>query len=354
MAGRDGFTVTPRRGRADRVRQARRPLVDHVMLPVPTEKTKGVLIAPTVFGNVMLGPTAEDIQDKTETASPPSTAWRRLRAQGRRLMPALLAHEVTAVYAGLRAATEHGDYQLARRRRAALRVRRRGPLHRPDRVDGDRRVDRGRLGRGAGAARAAEGLPAITHAEHRRGFPRPYADADRIAPDPAYGEIVCFCERVTRGEIRDAVRSPIPPLDLDGLRRRTRVLMGRCQGFYCGAEVAGALLADGGERDERPPSVGCRRAATWRSWSGPARPGWRPPRSCGAAAPDGGRARARAAGRRHPAPRAHHGFGLRDLHRASAGPRTPSRCATRRSKPAPRCERQTKVTGWLAGRRAAS
>ena len=74
---------------------------------------------------------------------------------------------------------------------------------------------------------------------------RPYQEPDRIAADAAYGRIVCFCERVTAGEIRDAFDSTIPPVDLDGLRRRTRALNGRCQGFYCGAHVR-ALLADAG------------------------------------------------------------------------------------------------------------
>jgi glycerol-3-phosphate dehydrogenase len=69
-------------------------------------------------------------------------------------------------------------------------------------------------------------------------FTRPYQDAERIAADPEYGRIVCFCERVTRGEVRDAFASALPPVDLDGLRRRTRAQMGRCQGFYCGAELA--------------------------------------------------------------------------------------------------------------------
>jgi glycerol-3-phosphate dehydrogenase len=73
--------------------------------------------------------------------------------------------------------------------------------------------------------------------------PRPYAQENLIASDPEYGRVVCFCERVTRGEIRDAAASPMPPADLDGLRRRTRVLMGRCQGFFCGAHVA-AMLAE--------------------------------------------------------------------------------------------------------------
>ena len=61
-------------------------------------------------------------------------------------------------------------------------------------------------------------------------FPRPYQQADRIAADPAYGHIVCFCERVSAGEIRDACASPIPPRDLNGLSRRTRATNGRCQG----------------------------------------------------------------------------------------------------------------------------
>ena len=54
---------------------------------------------------------------------------------------------------------------------------------------------------------------------------------------------MCYCERVTRGEIRDALAGTLPPADLDGLRRRTRATNGRCQGFYCGAEVARLLRA---------------------------------------------------------------------------------------------------------------
>ena len=69
MAGHDGFTVTPRRGELIVFDKLSRPLVNHVVLPVPTETTKGVLVAPTVFGNVMLGPTAVDIERKDDTSS---------------------------------------------------------------------------------------------------------------------------------------------------------------------------------------------------------------------------------------------------------------------------------------------
>jgi glycerol-3-phosphate dehydrogenase len=85
---------------------------------------------------------------------------------------------------------------------------------------------------------------------------RPYAQAERFAADPAYGEVVCFCERVTSGEIRDAANSALPPLDLDGLRRRTRVLMGRCQGFYCGAHVARELARHSGAAVEELLELG--------------------------------------------------------------------------------------------------
>ena len=68
---------------------------------------------------------------------------------------------------------------------------------------------------------------------------------DLIEADAEYGRIVCFCERATSGEIRDALAATVPAVDLDGLRRRTRAHMGRCQGFFCGAELAARL--DAGE-----------------------------------------------------------------------------------------------------------
>ncbi|HEX6402718.1 MAG TPA: FAD-dependent oxidoreductase [Pseudonocardiaceae bacterium] len=68
-------------------------------------------------------------------------------------------------------------------------------------------------------------------------LPRPYQRSELIATDAEYGTLVCHCERVSHGEIRDALHSPIPPISLGGLRRRTRALNGRCQGFYCGVAI---------------------------------------------------------------------------------------------------------------------
>jgi glycerol-3-phosphate dehydrogenase len=234
--GNERFTIVPRRGQLLVFDKQARPLVNHVLLPVPSALGKGVLISPTVFGNVMLGPTAENLDDRTDTSST-QDGYDFLLEKGRRLMPELVEEEVTAVYAGLRAATEHDDYQIH--------------------ADADQRYVC------VGGIRSTGLTSALAIGEHVRAlladaglalrevrdpqipvmpnlgdaFPRPYQRDDLIADDAEYGHVVCFCERVTAGEIRDAVASDVPARTLEGLRRRTRAMNGRCQGFFCGAGI---------------------------------------------------------------------------------------------------------------------
>ena len=240
LVGRTGLTITPRRGQLIVFDKFARPLINHILLPVPSAHTKGVLVAPTVYGNVLLGPTAEDLDDKTDTASS-RTGLNYLRDKGKVILPRLLDEEVTAVYAGLRAHPGRGDYRIEvdAARRYAL-------------VGGIRSTG---LTSAMAVARHVVGELADAGLDPGRFRPlrelhmpnigevcaRPYQQDDLIAADPEYGTIVCHCERVTRGEIRDALGSPIPPVRVDGLRRRTRALAGRCQGFYCGATVRALL-----------------------------------------------------------------------------------------------------------------
>ncbi|MFD5116959.1 FAD-dependent oxidoreductase [Streptomyces sp. NPDC058391] len=249
--GHADFTVTPRRGQLMVFDKLARELVRHILLPVPTAVGKGVLVAPTVYGNVMLGPTAEDLDDRTATGSS-ARGLAFLREKGGRIMPELLDEEVTAVYAGLRAATEEDDYRI----RAHT---------------GQRYVTVGGIrstGLTASMAIAAHVVELLADAGQELGapgdlepvrmpnlgeaFPRPYERADLIAADPEYGRIVCHCERVSRGEIRDALASTVPPASLEGLRRRTRARGGRCQGFYCGPAVRALFAPDGGDPPLRP------------------------------------------------------------------------------------------------------
>ncbi|STZ59393.1 FAD dependent oxidoreductase [Mycolicibacterium tokaiense] len=241
LFGHRRFTVTPRRGELIVYDKLARALVDKIVLPVPTSRGKGVLVSPTIYGNVMLGPTSEDLTDRSATATS-ETGFEFLLEKGRVLMPELLAEEVTATYAGLRAAIDHPDYLIDTDAEQQYLL-----------VGGIRST-----GLTSGMAVAehvrdqllSAGMELVTRTDLPdppampnlgEAFPRPYQQADRIAADPAYGRIVCFCERVTEGEVRDACHSVIPPTTLEGLRRRTRVMNGRCQAFFCGAEVQALL-----------------------------------------------------------------------------------------------------------------
>jgi glycerol-3-phosphate dehydrogenase len=235
LFGGDGFAIRPRRGELIVFDKLARPLLRSILLPVPTARTKGVLVAPTVYGNVLLGPTADDVDDPDDVSTTGEGLGSLLTA-GHRILPGLASEEVTATYAGLRAATEHADYQIY--------------------VDAKQRYACVAGIRSTGLS-ASLGIAEYVVAElGEAGLPlrpRPGADAPRlvmpnigeagirpyqVAAAPEYGEIVCHCERVTRGEIADAMASVVPPADLGGLRRRTRAMNGRCQGFYCAAAVS--------------------------------------------------------------------------------------------------------------------
>src|SRR5918998_5327444 len=193
LLGRRGFTVTARRGELIVFDKLARPLVEHIVLAVPTKVSKGVLVSPTVFGNVMVGPTAEDIERKDDTSST-EAGLAYLREEAGRIVPALLGHEVTAVYVGLRAATEHTDFQIAFEDGYAC-------------VGGIRST-----GLSASMAiaeyvrdglelelRPRVGLPELRMPNLGEASPRPFQRDELISRDPEYGLVVCFCERVTRG-----------------------------------------------------------------------------------------------------------------------------------------------------------
>jgi glycerol-3-phosphate dehydrogenase len=250
LCGCHEFSVTPRRGELLVFDKMARTMLSSIILPVPTAKTKGVLISPTVFGNVLLGPTADDIDDPNATATT-EDGITRLLAAGRRVMPRLLDEEVTATYAGLRAATEHSDYQIR--------------LHPSERyvcVGGIRSTGLTAslaIAEHVGSLLTEAGLDLGMSPSAQGGFTmpplgqtqiRPAMNAELVAADTAYGQIVCHCELVTLGEIRDACTSLVPATDIGGLRRRTRALNGRCQGFFCGAEVT-ALFAQFTGQDQQ-------------------------------------------------------------------------------------------------------
>jgi glycerol-3-phosphate dehydrogenase len=197
---------------------------------VPTERTKGVVVVRTAFGNVLVGPTAEEQEDRVH-ATVERAMLQQLVDTAARLVPPLRDVPVTAVYAGLRPASEQKEYRV--------------------RIDAERGylVAGGIRSTGLTAAlglashlfdlyrQATSGLTALPTPH----WPRVPNLADHLPRDwerPGDNEIVCHCELVTRREIEAALDGTVPAGDLGGLKRRTRACMGRCQGFYCSARVA--------------------------------------------------------------------------------------------------------------------
>lgn len=241
LFGHRNFKVTPRRGELIVYDKFARRLVNHVLLPVPTATTKGVLVSPTIYGNVLLGPTAEDLHDKTATNTSEG-GLNSLLEKGRRILPSMLEEEATATYSGLRAATEHSDYQISLHKEQSYIC-----------VGGIRSTGiSGSLGiaeyvvdllqEGGLQLEPKPGFKSIKMPNIGEAYPRPYQRADLVSQNPAYGEIICYCERVSLGELHDAMTSPIPATTLDALRRRTRAMQGRCQGFNCQASLHVILL----------------------------------------------------------------------------------------------------------------
>lgn len=224
LLGDSSFTIKPRKGQFVVFDKPAAKLLRHIILPVPTERTKGIVVTPTIFGNVLVGPTAEEQESRTDAGTDHATLA-MLKAKGGEILPGLAGVGVTAIYAGIRPATERKDYRIR---------------HESERnyigLNGIRSTGlTAALGlalhawklHGGGAEHTA---PAIS------GVPRLAECAPRGWREG--GEIICHCEWVTRREIEAALQGPLPAGDFDGLRRRTRAGMGRCQGFYCNAGLA--------------------------------------------------------------------------------------------------------------------
>jgi glycerol-3-phosphate dehydrogenase len=230
LIGSSAFHIHPRKGQFLVYDTSAYRLLNSIILPVPNEITKGVVICRTAFGKVIVGPTAEE-QESRDDASVETTELESLRRAGEYMLPALKFETVNASYAGIRPATEFKDYCIK---------------HYTD----NNYISVGGI-RSTGLS-AALGIAKRVYAEYARGdhhyappkkikWPtvRPIAESEtRDWQLPGNEGIVCHCERVTRREIKAALQGKMPAASLNGLKRRTRVTMGRCQGFYCSAQLS--------------------------------------------------------------------------------------------------------------------
>ena len=246
-ADADDFRMWPRRGQFLLVDRAVGARVRTILTPVPTERTRGILAIPTTNRTLLLGPTAEDREEKDDRATDRETLD-EVFAAATRLVPRLgiEPRHVVKTFAGLRPASDR-TYRVERSERVpnlvhAVGIRSTGISSSPA-VGGRVRAllaDAGLAGRPRpGAVRRLARLPRLAELEAE--------EAVRLARDnERYRVVVCACEHVSAGEIRDALASPVPATSLDGVRKRTRAAAGRCQGAYCSAGIGFLLsLADG-------------------------------------------------------------------------------------------------------------
>lgn len=242
MAGAGGFTVHPRKGEYLLLDRECGETVGRTIFRCPTKMGKGILVTPTVDGNLLLGPTAEDIEDKEDTSTVASglATVRRLAAEQVR---GIDFRKIITSFAGLRSVGSTGDFIIDMPIPGFVNV---AAIESP----------------GLSSAPAiAEYVASLLAEAGVRLSPRadfsPYRvpshafrDADTeeknrmIASRPDYAHIVCRCETVSEGEIVDAIRRNPGAVDVDGVKRRTRATMGRCQGGFCTPYIAEILARE--------------------------------------------------------------------------------------------------------------
>jgi glycerol-3-phosphate dehydrogenase len=238
----EAFDINPRRGQFLVFDKFSRALIRRILLPVPTPETKGVLVIPTIFGNLLAGPTAEDLPlDSLEATNTTREGLHAVIEGASRLLPRLKAQPVIGTYAGARCNCAQGSYLIR------YNDRYRGIVT----VTGIRST--GFTSSAALADYLVEGLvyhcglklerrPDARDSRREHCWPgwwrRRFEDAELLKRYPDYGRIICSCENVSRQEIIDALDSPLKPRTLDAVKRRTRTQMGRCQGFECLVPIA--------------------------------------------------------------------------------------------------------------------
>ena len=209
------------------------------MFQVPSKMGKGILVSPTVDGTVIVGPTAEDIPDKDDKATT-YEGLEKVKAGARRTYPNLPLGKVITEFSGLRAhETTVGDFILGEAPDApgffnAVGVESPGLTSAPA-------IGQWLAERVAAKLGASRKNPSIVSADVS-WWPKtremaPADLAELVSRDSSFGRVICRCEGVTEGEIRAAIRCRVGARTLDGIKRRTRSGMGRCQGGFCTPRV---------------------------------------------------------------------------------------------------------------------
>lgn len=236
MVSKEKIHITPRRGDYCLLDKGTKGFVKHTIFPQPTKFGKGILVTPTVHGNVLVGPTAIDIQDKEATATT-QAGIDEMIAKASMNVRDLPIRQVITSFAGLRAHEDHHEFILGEVKDAPGFVDCAG-------IESPGLTSSPAIGEYIGAllkeklllkekAQWTETIKDILH-------PETFSMEERnelIRRQPAYGTIICRCESISEGEILEAIHRPLGARTLDGIKRRTRAGAGRCQAGFCSPRV---------------------------------------------------------------------------------------------------------------------
>ena len=242
LYGGEPFDINPRRGQFLIFDKFSRSAIDHILLPIPTAKTKGVLVIPTIFGNLIAGPTAEDFTiDDEAVANTTIEKLHSLLDGASKLYPGLNEQPVIGTFSGVRCNCKQGNYWIQsndghQRILTVSGIRSTGFTSSP--ALAEYLIDEMQKEFGLNLEVNHEANDIRPESSWPGWWKRPYSDNAFVKDSPEFGRVVCYCEQISRGEIIQHLDSPLKPRTLDAIKRRTRAQMGRCQGFDCMVNVA--------------------------------------------------------------------------------------------------------------------
>ena len=248
MIGDDSFKIIPRKGEYYLLDKAECSKVVHTVFVCPTEMGKGILLSPTVDGNVLAGPTSVDIEEKDNTDTT-AEGLKTVSDNAPKSIPSINLRNSITAFTGIRAHTDRKDNDFII-----------GQSEKNERFINVAGIESPGLSSAPAIGRyVAEMLAGLIGCEKKAAFnpvrPAPVRFREMsteerkalIEKDKRYGRIICRCETVTEGEIIDAIQGPVGAIDMDGVKRRTRAGMGRCQSGFCGSKVVEILARELGK-----------------------------------------------------------------------------------------------------------
>ena len=241
LIGDDSINIVVRHGDYYLLDKSQGTLASHTVFQCPSKMGKGVLVSPTVDGNLIVGPSATDIDDGDDVATT-AGGLSGIYGAATKSIPAVSLRNAITSFSGNRAHPTSDDFIIGSSDKNknfinAAGIESPGLSSAPaiaEMVDGI-------INELSGGFNKKPGYNPVRPEPVRFRHMNAEQRAELIKKNPAYGRVICRCETITEGEILDAIHAPAGARDVDGVKRRTRAGMGRCQGGFCGSKVVELL-----------------------------------------------------------------------------------------------------------------